>query len=94
MFHVEFNLTGSYSGASAGSCTSCEAGYFCPGAAGRTSCGTGKFSSTGSSACSDCPVGHKCPNSENGTPTPCEAGSYQSSTGQSSCSPCGAGEFT
>lgn len=93
-FMVKYIPTGTYSGANAGSCTTCEAGYKCPGAANRTSCGQGKYSLTGSSLCSDCPIGHKCPNSENGSPTPCSEGSYQSSVGQSSCSACDAGSFT
>ncbi|XP_052247857.1 major surface trophozoite antigen 11-like [Dreissena polymorpha] len=82
--------TGYYSASGASSCTQCTAGYYCT-VTTQTVCGLGKYSSAGFTACTTCPAGNKCETTTTASPTQCLVGTY-AAAGASICTACEAGK--
>ena len=84
--------TGTYSlsGATAATCTSCDAGYSCTLKGTLTMCPAGTTSALGKSTCTPCESGFYCSSSTGGLPLAC-ATNYWSGIGASVCTATTAG---
>jgi hypothetical protein len=79
-------------GSSAGSCTNCAEGYYCPPQSSPVGCTAGSYCPGVTAAAIDCPVGNYCPNAYMTAPLKCGPNTYSATTKKIQCTACDTGK--